>query len=55
LDFGRLDFACADDLDTLANTVFLGVGFGVAFGFAVGLGAGVAVGVGLGNWISLVA
>jgi hypothetical protein len=59
LDFGRLDFACADDLDTFANTVFLGVGlavgFSVAFGFAVGLGAGVAVGVGFGNSISLFA
>jgi hypothetical protein len=59
LDFGRLDFACADDLDTFANTVFLGVGlavgFDVAFGFAVGLGAGVAVGVGFGNSISLFA
>src|SRR5258707_8080740 len=58
-DFGRLDFVCADDLDTFANTVFLGVGlavgFDVAFGFAVGLGAGVAVGVGFGNSISLFA
>ena len=51
--------ACADDLYTFANTVFLGVGlavgFSVAFGFAVGLGAGVAVGVGFGNSISLFA
>ena len=59
LDFGGLDFVCADDLDTFANTVFLGVGlvvgFGVVFGFAVGLGAGVVVGVGFGNSISLFA
>lgn len=59
LDFGRLDFVCADDLDAFANTVFLGVGlavgFGVAFGFAVGRGGDVAVGVGFDKSISLFA
>ncbi|PYK21157.1 MAG: hypothetical protein DME55_00260 [Verrucomicrobia bacterium] len=34
LDFGRLDFAWADDLDAFANTVFLGVGLAVGFGVA---------------------
>src|SRR3954447_24506480 len=57
LDFGRLDFACADDLDTFANTVFLGVGLavGLSVAFGFGLGPGVAVGVAFGNSISLFA
>jgi hypothetical protein len=63
VDFGGLDFGCADDSVAFASTVFLGVDlgvgfgvdFGVAFGFAVAFGTGVSIGVGFGNSISLFA
>jgi hypothetical protein len=64
LDFGRFDFACADELDAFAKTVFFGgglrAGFGVGFVFAsvaavFETGVGVAFDSGVGKSISLFA
>src|SRR4029453_8962889 len=60
LDFRRLGFAWAGELDAFANTILLGAGFSVGLVFSAEVvvfrtGVAIGIGFGVGNSISLCA